>query len=395
MFFSKPDTGFLGVDIGAGGVKLVQLKKEKGRPVLFTYGLTQESHNIHGILERKELAPENITANRVVSPETKSLPSQFEIAEEQVEKFADVLRRVCAAARTTTKVAVASLPVSAVFHAVITLPVVKKEDFEHIFRAEVKKFLPYPIEEMQIEHEVIPDAGELSGRQQRVLVNAAPRTLVAFYTKVFMAAGLRLESLEPESIALTRSLVGRDHSPVMLIDMGAERTNFFIVENAFPLTHHSIQLGGVKVNQTLSQILKLDQSAFGEASKIDVKEGIEIIKHDIFTSIMESKGAAPLSRQEFLDIFDPVIEPIIKEIQYSLELFKSNNQGKRPEKIILTGGSSLFPFLADKISETYQIKCYIGDPWGRVVYQDGLKSVLRSVAPRMSVSIGLALRNVV
>lgn len=378
---------------------MVELKKEKGRPVLFTYGLTQEAHNIHGLLERKDDVSESLSANRVISPETKKGPSAFEIDEAQVQKFAAIIKEVCAASRTTTKVAVASLPVSAVFHAVITLPLVKKEDFEHIFTAEIKKLLPYPLDEMMVEHEIIPDEGALAGKQQRVLVNAAPRALIAFYTKVFILAGLKLESLEPESIALTRSLIGRDKAPSMLIDIGAERTNFFIVENAFPITHHSIELGGKKINQILSGYLGIEPAILNQPTKsmITGKEGVEIIKHDLFNSLLESKGNPVLSREEFLAIFDPVIEPIIKEIEYSLEMYtrQSNNAGKRPEKIVLSGGSALFPYLAEKINDKFLIKCYIGDPWGRVVYQDGLKPVLRSMGPRMAVSIGLALRNVV
>ena len=46
MAWFKPKS-FLGVDIGAGGVKIVELKVEKNRPVLFTYGYTSESQNIH------------------------------------------------------------------------------------------------------------------------------------------------------------------------------------------------------------------------------------------------------------------------------------------------------------------------------------------------------------
>ena len=47
------------------------------------------------------------------------------------------------------------------------------------------------------------------------------------------------------------------------------------------------------------------------------------------------------------------------------------------------------------IESKFKIKCYVGDAWARVVYQDGLKPVLRQIAPRMSVAIGLAMRSMV
>lgn len=370
----------MGVDIGAGGIKVVELKREKNRPVLFTYGFTQESQDIHRIIEKKDLSPEALLGNKI--QEKKEDKPLVLIDQQKTENFARIIREICSQAKVTAKVAVASLPVSSVFHALVTLPVVKKEEFDRILKAEVKKLLPYPLDEMALEYEIVP--GLSKDKEQRVLVNAAPRALVAFYTKVFQQAGLKLESLEPESIALTRALVGRDTAPTMIIDIGAERTNFFMVEQAYPITHHSIELGGNRINQTLSGILGIDENA------------TEQVKQDLFTNLLQSKENLFLNKDNFLSLFSNVIEPIIKEIEFSLEMYmrQSNNQGKKPEKIIMSGGSALFPYLAEKISDKFKLKCYIGDPWGRVVYQEGLKSLLRNIAPKMSVSIGLALRNV-
>ena len=44
--FSPKSNGYLGVDIGADGIKLVQLNKTKGRPQLWTYGMVKEKMNI-------------------------------------------------------------------------------------------------------------------------------------------------------------------------------------------------------------------------------------------------------------------------------------------------------------------------------------------------------------
>ena len=76
-------------------------------------------------------------------------------------------------------------------------------------------------------------------------------------------------------------------------------------------------------------------------------------------------------------------------------LRQSGNETKRPEKIILTGGGAIFPYLADYLAEKFKLKCYVGDPWGRVVYQEGLKRILNQIGPRMAVALGLALRNMV
>lgn len=379
MFFSKPKS-YLGVDLGAGGIKIVELKQEKKRPILHTYGLTSTTQDIHSLFNNK-LTNHTNTLGSTIQP-NEAVKSSGAIDNSQVEKYAKLLKAVCAGAKTVSKTAVVSLPVSVLFHAVINLPPMKKEELDKVLRAEVKKLLNRPVDEMVLDYQVLKDAG--NAKTQRVLINAVPKELVMFYTQVFKLAGLTLESLEPESVALERSLIGRDQSVAMIVDMGAERTNFYIIDQSAAITHNSTELGGERINKILADTLKIKDSM------------VEQLKHDYFGSLINRSGSQ-LTKEKFLNLFYPVVDPIVKEIEYGFDLYlkQVGNETKRPEKIILTGGASFMPYLADHISEIFKIKCYVGDPWGRVVYQDGLKPLLRQVGPRMSVALGLALRNLV
>lgn len=379
MFFSKPKS-YLGVDLGAGGIKIVELKQEKKRPVLHTYGLTSTTQDIHSLFTNRPSNHVNTLGNTIQANEAIRPADAIDSA--QVEKYAKLLKAVCAGAKTVSKTAVVSLPVSVLFHAVINLPPMKKEELDKVLRAEVKKLLNRPVDEMVLDYQVLKDAG--NAKTQRVLINAVPKELVMFYTQVFKLAGLTLESLEPESVALERSLIGRDQSVAMIVDMGAERTNFYIIDQSAAITHNSTELGGERINKILADTLKIKDSM------------VEQLKHDYFGSLINRSGSQ-LTKEKFLNLFYPVVDPIVKEIEYGFDLYlkQVGNENKRPEKIILTGGASFMPYLADHISEIFKIKCYVGDPWGRVVYQEGLKPLLRQVGPRMSVALGLALRNLV
>ena len=375
MFFSKPNS-YLGIDIGAGGVKVVELKKEKNRPVLFTYGFTSTQQDIHRLLPSKE---KNIGELR-----GKDAPAAIDenLGEPQVKKYADLLKQVCALAKTVSKNAVVSIPVSAVFHAVVNLPPVDKKDVDHILKAEVAKLLPRPLEEMSLDYQALPP--DPATKNLKFVINAVPRELVIFYTKVFQKAGLVLAALEPESTALSRSLMGRDAGVSLIIDLGAERTNFFIIENGAPMTHHSIEVGGNKIDRLLSDAWGVDESLVGQ------------LKYDLFAKLIYGSQNDSESKK-ILEILMPVIDPIVKEIEYSFDVYfrQTGNETKRPEKIILTGGAAFMPFLTQHLAETFKIKCYLGDPWGRVVYQEGLKPVLGKIGPRLAVAIGLAMRNIV
>jgi len=365
---------------------MVELREEKKRPALWTYGLTTGSQDIHKVASvASEKTVDDLLRKREggAATEKKTSGAGFVamIDEAKAQKYADTIRAVRKNAKTVSTIATVSLPVSSVFHALVVLPVVNKNELDPILKAEAKKLLPRPVEEMALDYHILPSSTE--SKTQKVIINAVPRELVSFYSRVFQLAGLSLDALEPESAALARALIGRDTSLSMLIDMGAERTSFFIVDQSVPITHRSIESGGNKINSIMQNILDIDWK-WGEQVKYDLME--------YFSSL--GSAADP---NKFLDIFMPVIDPIIKEIEYSFDIYlkQTGNEGKRPEKIILTGGAAIMPFLPQYISERFKIKCYVGDPWGRVIYQEGLRPVLRQIGPRMSVAVGLALRNMV
>jgi len=379
MSLFKKTEAYLGVDIGAHGIKLVELHKTKGRPQLWTYGIAEEDLDIH-LPSAHTKSPEELLAegdsvflnseNGKKKKKAKELP---DLDDPRIDKYAKLLRQLIKASKVTTNLATASLPVSYIFHTVINLPKVDDKEIDGIVKAEVSKMSPRPIEEMQIVHQKIPSDDEKS-KNISILVTAAPKILVQFYTLIFQKAGLQLQELETEAFALERSLVGHDKATAMVVDIGAERTNFFIIDKGLPITHRSVSEGGNTIDTYLAKALGV-QKEMASQIKQDLSKIQKIPSH----------------------IFMPLIDIITREIERSFDLFLSQtgNKGKVPEKIILTGGASVMPFFKEEIEKKFSLKVFVGDPWARTVYQDGLKQVLDGLGPRMAVSVGLALRNIV
>lgn len=372
--FQKVES-FIGVDIGAHGIKVVELRKNKNRPQLWTYGAIDEALDIHATNMQDKTADQAF--GEPVTSATLPAPTESMDQTARVDHYAKLLKEVIRQSKITSRTAVASLPVSYVFHTIITLPQLsEKEVLQHV-EAKISKLLPRPASEMQVVHQTIPQTdAEKQRKNMRVLVTAAPKEIIQFYTRIFERAGIHLAELETEAFALERSLVGRDTSTVLVVDMGAERTNFFIMDQGLPVTHRSIQIGGSLVDRILADRLGV---------KVDVASDM---KHDL------AHTTSPVMRDV---LFSQVIEPMIKEVQYGFELYlrQTGNETKRPEKIILTGGSALIPAIQSELGKAFPLKVFVGDPWARVVYQQGLKPVLDALGPRMSVAIGLALRNIV
>jgi len=354
--FGKPTTkSYLGVDLGAGGIKVVELMNEKGRARLVTYGYADRDFDA-------------MTTNVI----------------DTSKDAANLLRKICQSAKTSSTKAVAGLPVSSVFSSIITVQAKNRDELKMAIQAKAKKLIPIPIEEMILDSKILDKLPE--GKKDfpkeikniRVLITGAPKDVVKKYIEIFKLAGIELLSLETEAFALIRSLVGKDPSSIMIIDMGSVRTNLSVIEKGIPFLNRSITTGGLMVTKTISQSLGLG-----------MKEADQM-KHDVSALTRIAPGG------DLPKLLDNILQPIVNEIKYSLNMYagQRESEGTTVTKIILTGGSSLLPNLSEYFTKTLDINTYLGDPWARVIYPMELKPVLDEIGPRFSVPVGLAMRDI-
>lgn len=348
--FGQSKLSFLGVDFGGGGVKLVELMNEKGRARLMTYAFVDRP-------------VDEMNRNYIDDP----------------QGTADLLKKMLKKSKTTTRKVVSALPISSVFSSIISVQkTAKREELEQAVMWQAKKLIPLPIEEMTVDWKPITVGPQSpDDKYVQVLLTGAAKSLINKYSAVFQAAGLELTSLETEALAMIRSLIGRDRSPTLVLDIGTLRTNIMIVENGVPFVSRSVALGGLTVTKEMSAALGMpDEQA--ESMKID------------------AAAMASMYNAGFPKLFEKVFAPILSELTYSTNLFlgQKANQDKRLDKIILTGGGALLPQLADHLSKAMSLRVYIGDPWARVVYPEALRPVLSQIGSRFGVSVGLAMRDI-
>jgi len=388
MSLFKQSSNYLGVDIGSAGIKVVELTKEGGRPRLVTYGFAEEEVDI--VHDSSPAMQKKITA---------------------------LLVKILEKARVTTKKTNASLPSFSVFSSIISVPQMSQKDLEQAIPWQAKKFIPLPLEEMNLSSSVLDSKvktlnqkkkhhvghadktkdhpqdkktdskkptqksvetrralSKTGKKDMKVLIAAAPKKLASRYINVLKSAGLELMNLETENFALVRSLVGAEKVPIMIVDIGSITSDITIVENGVPLLSRSVDTGGNAITQAVMKSMHIDAKR------------AEQFKRDVGFS--EGQGSLP-------KIIEASLTPIINEIKYCFDLYASQASQERIEKIVLTGGSAFLPNITEYLASLLNIKIFIGDPWARVIYPVELKSVLYELAPRFSVAVGLAMRDIV
>jgi type IV pilus assembly protein PilM len=375
--FSKP-ISYLGVDFDSNSIKIVELCNENRRSKLVTYGYVDKSIDI--------------------IPNENDLPND--------EETAKLIREVCKQAKTTTTQAVTALPAFSVFSSILTLPDMPKKDLLSAVNWEAKKVVPMPLAEMVLDWKILenlsivgqetesrpvqsadsyqaPDQTnenstinpKAARKYLKILLTAAPKDLVKRYIDIFRLAGLNLLSLDTETFALIRSLVGNDKSPLMIVDIGSAVTTICVVTNGVPVFARSIDIGGLTITKAVANSLNVSLSR------------AEQFKYDIGMSQRRlGQGSIPKT-------IEMTLTPIIDELKYSLNLYQNQGQ-KEIEKIIITGGSALLLNLAEYFANLLSLRVFIGDPWARVIYPNELKPVLDEIGPRYSVAIGLAMRDI-
>ena len=341
---SNNNSGFLGVDIGFSGIKIVELQREGDIAKLVSYGFS-ESKAVDG---KNSWKNDNKRAGKIIN-------------------------EICKRSGMISRNAVVSLPTFSVFSSVLNLPNVANKDFSSAVHWEAKKVIPLPLEEMIIDYQKIED--ESDAKNTKIFLTGAPRGLVKKYIEIFKEAKINLLALETETFSLVRSLLGNDKSVVMIAEIGASTTDISVINKGIPMISRSVDIGGLTITKAIGNNLNIGL------------ERAEQFKHDLGISLSDGEqGVIPKTIME-------AISPIINEIKYTLNLFESKNN-IQIEKIILSGGSSLLINFPGYLSKILDKKVIIGNPWARVSYPVNLKPALDEVGPRMAAAIGLAIREI-
>ena len=340
--FSR-EKSHLGIDIGTASIKIVELERGAGGLRLLTYGFTENL----GEIERKDW-------------------------QNDIKYTARIINEICQKAKTVSRSAVAALPTFSVFSSIINLANVDQKDFASAVHWEAKKVIPLPLEEMVLDWKKIEGEGK-GDKNVRVLLTGAPKTLVKRYINIFKEARISLLSLETETFSLIRALLGSDKSTVMIVEVGMSTTDISIISKGISVLSRSIDVGGLAITKAISNNLGVGS------------ERAEQFKYDLgISSSDSSEEVVPKAIAE-------TISPIINEIKYMLNLFESKNNEK-VEKLVLSGGSSLLPNFVNYLSKIFNRNIIIGDPWTRISYPVDLGPVIAEIGPKLSVAIGLAMR---
>ncbi len=354
------DTSAIGIDVGSSAIKVVQLKKEKGRVILETYG-----ELALGPYAGLEIGQATVLPN-----------------EKLVEAIKDILRE----SHTTTLNAAVAIPFSASLISLVELPKVSDKELAQMVPLEARKYIPVPIAEVTLDWWEVPkvprtyDPNEEQKPEEKkdnklekteVLFAAIHKDTIAKYQDIVKQAQLAVSFFEIELFSTLRSVLRRDLAVTMVVDIGASNSKVFIVERGVLRSSHNINRGSQDITLAIARSLT-----------IPVKQA-EQMKRDFHRN-----GAADANIAELIGLTTSYILTEVSRIALNFE----RKYNTVIHKLVLTGGGALLRDFADEASKTLEMDVQLGNPFSAAEAQAFLEPVLKQAGPEFAVAIGLALR---
>jgi type IV pilus assembly protein PilM len=344
---------FLGVDIGTTSIKVVEVEQGKLKPRISNYAILESRGSL-------------LRTNAVFQSSNLKLFDR-----EIIELLKEVIKKM----KPKTNKVIASIPVFSAFTTVLKFPEMPENELKQALLFQAKQYVPLPLEEVAFDWQKVGEYEDEKGfKFQAILLIAIPQDLIKKYQKVFKEAGLNLLALEIEPISLIRSVIFKDKTPTIIIDIGSHTTSISLVENAQLKFVSQTDFAGASLTHTISSALNINPL---RAEEIKRERGIL------------GEGAD----YELSELMIPIIGFIINEIKrtesdYNINFGKSFNF----ERIILSGGGSNLLGLDTYFKKQFNKPILKAEPLLQFEYDDEIRPLANELNLVLAVSLGLALR---
>ncbi|MCX6759983.1 MAG: type IV pilus assembly protein PilM [Candidatus Nealsonbacteria bacterium] len=264
---------------------------------------------------------------------------------------------------------VVSLPEKKAFLVVIKMPKLTKEELKTAVYFEAENHIPFKIEDVYLDFEVIPSLKGYLGENINVLVAAIPKKIVDSYVSCIKKAGLSPMVLEIESQAISRALIRNNvsASPVLIVDFGKSRTSFIIYSGQSISFTSSVPFSSSMLTEAVGSYLNIGSE---EAEKIKIEYGLSNITAIAGKSKKTAKKGNEQNSQKAFEAMIPILTDLSEQMKkaiYYYEGHESNGKslGRRRtvEKILLSGRGSNLKGLIDFLSANFKIPIELANPW--------------------------------
>ena len=347
--FKKKSNPVVGVDISATAIKLLELSKSGGSYRVESY------------------AVEPVPANSVVDKNITDMDAVGEAIGRAVKKSG-----------TKLKSAAAAVAGSSVITKAITMPAdLTDSDLENQIEVEADQYIPFPLEEVAMDFEVIGPSADNPERVD-VLLAASRSENVDLRVATLEIGGLNAKIVDVEAFALENTIAmlagdqlgGGDDKIIAVADIGSSVTTFSVLENLKIVYSREQQFGGAQLTEEIQRRYGL---SYEEAA------------------LAKRQGGLPDNYGP--EVLEPFKDSIAQQISRAQQFFYSSSSITNIDHLILAGGCASIEGIAELIESKIGLPTIVANPFANMSLASKVPAQsLANDAPALMISCGLALR---
>ncbi len=347
--FSAKAPPLLGVDISSTAVKVLQLTQSGNRYRVEHYAV-------------EPLPPNAVVEKNIV----------------EVEAVGDAIRRALARSGARTKFASAAVAGSAVITKMIPMPAdLSEEDLESQIQVEANQYIPYPIEEVSLDFEVL-GAVKDNPDMMNVLLAASRTENVDLRVAALDLGGLSAKVVDVEAFAMENAFkliadqlaVSKD-AVIAVVDVGATMTTLIVLKNQRTIYSREQVFGG---KQLTDEVMRRYGLSYEEAG------------------LAKRQGGLPESYE--IEVLEPFKESMVQQISRLLQFFFAGSEYSKVDQVVLAGGCASISGVAEMVEDQLGVPAVVANPLANMSLSSRVQAqTLAQDAPALMIACGLALRS--
>lgn len=341
----------VGLDIGSTAVKLVELKpldREGRRFRLVNVGV-------------EPVPPESIVDGAIMD--------SFAVA--------DAVRRVFEKTGVkNSKVAVAVAGNGVIIKKML-LPQMSMEELSESIRWEAEQYIPFEIDEVNLDYEIVSGDDRQDG-QMEVVLAAAKKDVISEYSGVIVQGGREPAVVDVTAFALQNAselnYSVADEITTALINIGAATTNINIMSGDRSLFWRDLSIGGNYYTNAIQKELNL---SFDDAETLKKGGSVEGI-----------------SFESVIPILNSVSEDMVGEFLKTFEFFKATSQYSNIDRILVSGGTANIYGLEQVLTDKVGFKVEIFNAFKEIEVNESMfdPQFVNEISSMTAAAVGLAMR---
>ena len=273
-----------------------------------------------------------------------------------------------------TKSVAVGLPASKTFTSVIETETLPEKELNKVFKYELDKYVPMPMSDAKADY-IILGPSPNDPMKTEVLVSSVAREYAETTLETIEQTGLNVIAMEPEPLAMARSLqIPGAIDATLIVDFGEKSTDLVITYQGKPRLVRSIPGGFTQLTTAVTNSLGVKED---QARQFILKFGL----------------AEDKVEGQVFKVLNPSLDTYASELAKSVRFFQTKYLNGKVGGIVLSGYASMIPLFPEYIEAKTNIPTMNGNPWQLVRTTPEQQHALMPVASEFAVVIGLSERS--